>query len=84
MKVAVKEASFVLILRNPQGTDVRRYKVLITSVYKPLRYELEMKTPINKLLTQKLPLVNLNNDTNSYYLTLTTNDLSKGVISLDK
>jgi hypothetical protein len=84
MKVAVKEASFVLILRNPQGTDVRRYKVLITSVYKPLRYELEMKTPINKLLTQKLPLVNLNNDTNSYCLTLTTNDLSKGVISLDR
>lgn len=84
MKVAVKEASFVLILRNPQGTDVRRYKVLISSVYKPLKYELEMKTPINKLLTQKLPLVNLNNDTNSYFLTLTTNDLSKGVISLDR
>ena len=40
MKVAVKEASFVLILKNPQGTDVRRYKVLVSSVYKPLKYEL--------------------------------------------
>ncbi len=60
MKLAVKEASFIIMIRNPSGTDMRRYKVLLSSVYKPLRYELEMKASINKVLSQKLPLINVN------------------------
>jgi hypothetical protein len=40
MKIAAKDVSFILSLRNASGTDLRKYKVLLTSVYKPLRYEL--------------------------------------------
>lgn len=40
MKMAIKEGSFILLIRNQSGTDIRRYKVLLNSVYKPLKYEL--------------------------------------------
>lgn len=60
MKIAAKDVSFVLSIRNASGTDLRRYKVLLTSVYKPLKYEVEMRIPVNKNLPQPLPLINLN------------------------
>lgn len=84
MKMAVKEGSFFLLIRNQVGTDIRRYKVLLNSVYKPLKYELEMKASVNKLLSQKLPLININNESNTFYLTLLTNEASKGVFILEK
>jgi hypothetical protein len=49
------------MIKNQSGTDIRKYKVLVNSNYKPLRYEVEMKTPVNKSISQKLPLVNLTN-----------------------
>lgn len=61
MKLAVKEGSFVLLIRNPLGTDIRRYKVLLNAVYKPLKYEIDMKAPVNKSLAHKLPIINISN-----------------------
>lgn len=40
MKIPVKEAPLYLIMKNSSNTDIRRYKILVNSVYKPLRYEL--------------------------------------------
>ena len=72
------------MIRNQSGTDIRKYKVLINSNYKPLRYEIEMKTPINKSISQKLPLVNLSKDPNNFFIQLQTNEISKGLIIIDK
>lgn len=69
-------------MKNTSGTDVRRYKVLVSSLYKPLKYEIEMKTSINKSLQQKLPLVNINSENNTFYVTMQANDVSKGGIFL--
>lgn len=61
LKSAIKEGSFTVSLKNAAGTDVRKYKVSLSAVAKPLRYELEMKTACNKSLSQPLPLINLSN-----------------------
>jgi hypothetical protein len=84
MKIAIKEASFILLVKNHSATDIRRYKVLLNSVYKPLKYELEMKTPVNKLLSQKLPLINISNQTNTFYVTILTNEVSKSIFTLER
>ncbi len=68
------------MIRNPVGSDVRKYKVLVSSLYKPLKYEIEMKTSINKTLTQKLPLINIHNESNSFYVSMQANQVSKGGI----
>lgn len=70
-------------MRNLAGTDVRKYKVLISAISKPLRYELEMKTPINKFITQNLPLINVTTEPNTFIITLTSNDQSKNIFSID-
>lgn len=36
----VKDAPMFLIMKNNSNNDIRRYKILINSAYKPLRYEL--------------------------------------------
>ena len=59
LKSAIKEGSFTVNLKNIAGTDIRKYKVTLNAVARPLRYELEMKTPANKLIMQPLPLINL-------------------------
>jgi len=61
MKMPVKDAALYLVMRNTSNNDIRRYKILINSVYKPLRYELEMKIPVNQTITQPLPLINISN-----------------------
>ena len=38
MKMPVKDAMIYLIMKNASNNDIRRYKVLISSAYKPLRY----------------------------------------------
>jgi len=44
-----------------------------------------MKTSINKSLQQKLPLVNINSENNTFYVTMQANDVSKGgIFFLDK
>ena len=38
MKTAIKDGSFVVVMRNQSGTDIRRYKVVLNSAFKPLKY----------------------------------------------
>lgn len=59
MKMPAKEAPIYLVMKNSSASDIRCYKVLINSVFKPLRYELEMKVPVNQSVTQPLPLINI-------------------------
>ena len=66
MKVPVKDAVLHLVMKNSSGTDIRRYKVLVNCVYKPLRYELEMKIPVNQEVTQPIPLINITSDPNFF------------------
>lgn len=73
MKMPVKDAAIYLIMKNNSNNDIRRYKILINSIYKPLRYELEMKVPVNQSITQPLPLINISNDPNTFNVTFTTN-----------
>ncbi len=84
MKTAIKDGSFILLIRNQSGTDIRRYKVLLNSSFKPLKYELEMKTPVNKFISQKLPLININAEPNTFYLSMLTNEASKGIFLLER
>ncbi len=76
MKYPIKDGSFILFLRNSSGTDVRKYQVLLNAVYKPLRYELEMRTAVNKNIVQPLPLINLTNDNNTYRVILSVQPLT--------
>ena len=80
MKYPVKEGSFVLLIRNASGTDVRKYQVILNSIYKPLRYELEMKIPANKTITQPLPLINLTAENNTYRVSLAVNGVSSQAV----
>lgn len=73
MKMPVKDAAIYLIMKNNSNNDIRRYKILINSIYKPLRYELEMRVPVNQSITQPLPLINISNDPNTFNVTFTTN-----------
>ena len=72
MKYPIKEGSFILFLKNSAGTDLRKYQVTLSAIYKPLRYELEMKVAVNKSVTQPLPLINLTTENNTYRVTLNT------------
>ena len=38
MKVPVKDGILYLVLKNQSKTDIRRYKLCLNSVYKPLKY----------------------------------------------
>lgn len=71
MKMPVKDAALYLLMKNTSGNDIRRYKILINSVYKPLRYELEMKIPVNQTISQPLPLINISNEPNNFNATFT-------------
>ena len=59
MKVPVKDGILYLTMKNSGGTDIRKYKLVFNCVYKPLRYELEMKIPVNQSITQPIPLINI-------------------------
>ena len=85
LKSSIKEGSFSINLRNAAGSDIRKYKVNLTAVARPLRYELELKTPVSKLITQPLPLINVTNERNLYHISLTPhNEHSKNTFSLDR
>lgn len=81
MKMPVKDAALYLLMKNTSGNDIRRYKILINSVYKPLRYELEMKIPVNQTISQPLPLINISNEPNNFNATFTCgqNSINKSV-----
>ncbi len=84
LKSAIKEGSFTVNLKNTAGTDIRKYKVMLSAISKPLRYELEMKIPSNKALTQPLPLINLGSEKNIFHIGLIpANDLARSVFSID-
>lgn len=40
LKSPIKEGSFTVNLRNTSGTDLRKYKITLNAVARPLRYEL--------------------------------------------
>ena len=84
MKIPIKDAPLYLFLKNASGTDVRRYKVFINSVYKPLKYEMEMKIPVNQKLTQPLPLINVSDFKNTFNVSLSLGDNSKNIFSINK
>lgn len=85
LKSAIKEGSFTVNLRNGAGTDIRKYKVTLSAVAKPLRYELEMKIATNKVLSQPLPLINLTMEKNVFHvLLIPSNELSRNVFSIDQ
>ena len=48
-KSAITECSSMVKLKNIAGTDIRKYKFILNSVARPLQYELEIETPVNKL-----------------------------------
>ncbi len=73
MKVPAKDAAIYLVMKNVSNNDIRRYKILVNSVYKPLRYEIQMKVPIGQTLTQPFPLINISNQPNIFNATFTSN-----------
>jgi hypothetical protein len=84
MKAAIKEGTFTVNLRNTAGTDIRKYKVTLNAVSRPLRYELEMKTPANRPLQQPLPLINLSQERSLFHvMLLPANDPSRAVFAID-
>ena len=85
MKYPIKEGSFILLLKNSAGTDLRKYQVVLNAVYKPLRYELQMRIPANNSLTQPLPMINLTNENNIYRVLLlnSSQDPNKSVFFID-
>lgn len=40
LKSPIKEGSFTVNLRNASGTDLRKYKITLSAIARPLRYEL--------------------------------------------
>ena len=72
MKIPVKDAVLHLLMKNSSGTDIRRYKVILNSMYKPLRYELEMRTPVNQPISQPIPLINITSEPNYFTVTFTS------------
>ena len=66
MKIPIKDAPLQLILKNNSGTDIRKYKLFLSSTYKPLKYEMEMKIPVNQKLIQPLPLINITEKPNVF------------------
>ena len=84
LKAPVREGSFTFHMRNQSATDIRKYKVVLTAVARPLKYELEIKTPANRSLTQPLPLVNVSNEKNCYSVTLSVpSEAAKGCFILE-
>ena len=48
--------------------------MFINSIYKPLRYEMEMKIPVNQILSQSLPLINITDNQNTFNVSLIVNN----------
>ena len=84
MKLPVKDAPLYLFLKNTTGTDIRRYKLYLNSIYKPLRYEMEMKIPVNQKIVQALPLINISEHSNTFNIGLVTNETSKSTFLITK
>jgi hypothetical protein len=40
LKSAIKEGSFTVNLKNTAGTDIRKYKIIVNAISRPLKYEL--------------------------------------------
>ncbi len=38
MKLGIKDGVIILQMRSQNNTDIRKYRVIINSIYKPLKY----------------------------------------------
>jgi hypothetical protein len=38
LKSAIKDGTFTVNLKNANGTDLRRYKIVVNAIARPLRY----------------------------------------------
>ncbi|CAD8050766.1 unnamed protein product [Paramecium sonneborni] len=57
-KTAVKDYLSHFMLVNETKTDVRRFRIQITSLPKPIMVTLEMTIPAREIVTQEIPIVN--------------------------
>ena len=48
----------IITLKNLDKTDVRRYKLLVNPLPKPVKAALEFKVPAREVITQELPIIN--------------------------
>jgi len=53
-----KDYRVMLVLRNANRTDVRRYKLQVTALPKPVKATLEMTAPAKEVVVQEIPIVN--------------------------
>ena len=79
MKIPVKDAVLFLTMKNSSNTDIRRYKLILNSIYKPLRYELEMRIPINQSITQPIPLINITSENNLFNVTFSSHNSNQSI-----
>ncbi|EGR27619.1 hypothetical protein IMG5_193180 [Ichthyophthirius multifiliis] len=54
----VKEYKFLLVLKNAQKTDIRRYKCEVNVNPRPIKAFIEFKVPARLSVSQEIPLVN--------------------------
>lgn len=57
-KMAYKEYSFTVILKNIQKTDVRVYKVTVSVHPRIINAQLELRVPLGEEIKQEIPIVN--------------------------
>ncbi|KAM3143753.1 Encoded by [Paramecium bursaria] len=57
-KNPIREMPVTITLKSQDKTDVRRIKLLITSLPKPTKASLEVKCPAREVVVQDIPLVN--------------------------
>lgn len=57
-KNAVKELTVYMTLRNLDKTDVRKYRVVINCLPKPIKAQMEMMCPARESVVQEIPIVN--------------------------
>jgi hypothetical protein len=57
-KALLKDACLDLILTNHNKTDVRRFKVCINVIPKPIKLAIEMVAPARSQVIQNIPITN--------------------------
>ncbi|KAL4497051.1 hypothetical protein ABPG72_002207 [Tetrahymena utriculariae] len=57
-KIPFKEYTANITLRNPEKYDIRRYKLVVTSLPKPVKAALEFTAAAKETVVQEIPVVN--------------------------